>query len=165
MDPIIIILRRIMPAISAEIKKLLTGTDLFVFPEDFVVVYLPQNIKAISGEWFRYTTTRFAMVIQEPKMIMMVIPRRKWLRMQNLFEQYEVNGPWKVISFKIKQSHVVPGYLATMGAALKDSKIKSIPVSTLKNCSILVPKSDVPRAVRLLRDFLEKFKNKGKTKA
>ena len=152
-----------MPAISAELKKMLTETDLVVFPEDFVVVYLPQNIKAISGEWFRYTTTRFAMVIQEPKMVTMVIPRRKWLRMQNIFEEYEVNGPWKVISFKTKQPHMVPGYLATIGAALKDTKIRSIPVSTLKNSSILVPKSDVPRAVRLLRDFLEKYKKKKPT--
>ncbi|MBN2320277.1 MAG: ACT domain-containing protein [Acidobacteria bacterium] len=154
-----------MPAISAELKELMIETDLFVFPEDFVVVYLPQDIKAISGEWFRYTTTRFAMVIQEPKMITMVIPRRKWLRMQNLFEQFEANGPWKVISFKIKQSNVPPGYLATMGAVLKDSKIRSIPVSTLKNTYILVPKSDLPRAVRLLRDFLEKFKKKKKSGA
>ena len=50
-----------MAAISAEIKELLIQTELFVFPEDFVVVYLPQNIKAISGEWFRTATTRFAM--------------------------------------------------------------------------------------------------------
>jgi len=154
-----------MPAISADLKKMLAETDLFVFPEDFVVVYLPQNIKAISGEWFRYATTRFAMVIQEPKMITMVIPRRKWLRMQNLFEQFEVNGPWKVISFKTKHSGVVPGYLASIGAALKDSKIRSIPVSTLKNSNILVPKSDVPRAVRLLRNFLDKHKDKKKTRA
>ena len=153
-----------MPAISADLKEALTETELFVFPEDFVVVYLPQNIKAISGEWFRSTTTRFAMVIQEPKMITMVIPRRKWLRMQNLFEQFEVNGPWKVISFKPKQFPIVPGYLATIGSALKDSKIKAIPVSTIKNCSILVPKSDLPRAVRLLRDFLGKFRGSKKSK-
>ena len=153
-----------MPAISADLKKMLAETDLFVFPEDFVVVYLPPNIKAIPGEWFRYATTRFAMVVREPKMVTMVIPRRKWLRMQNIFDQFEVNGPWKVINFKAKQSHMVPGYLATIGAALKDSKIRSIPVSTLKNSSILVPKSDLPRAVRLLRDFLEKYKKKGKSK-
>ena len=153
-----------MPTISAELKELLNKTELVVFPEDFVVVYLPQNIKAISGEWFRAATTRFALVIQEPKTITMVISRRKWLRMQNIFDQFEVNGPWKVINFKAKQSHMVPGYLATIGAALKDSKIRSIPVSTLKNSSILVPKSDLPRAVRLLRDFLEKYKKKGKSK-
>ena len=154
-----------MPAISAELRELLIQTDLFVFPEDFVVVYLPQDIKAISGEWFRYTTTRFAMVIQEPKMITMVIPSRKWLRMQNIFEKYEVNGPWKVIRFKLKKAQPAPGYLATIGSALKDSKISSIPVSTLKNSHILVPKSDLPRAVRILRDFLESHKKKRKTKS
>ncbi len=154
-----------MPAISTELRELLNETDLFVFPEDFVVVYLPENIKAISGEWFRYEATRFAMVIREPKTITMIIPRRKWLRMQNIFEQYEVNGPWKVISFKVKRSPVTTGYLAVVESALKDSKIKVIPVSTLKSNHILVPKSDLPRAVRLLRDFMENCKKKKKPKA
>lgn len=151
-----------MPAISAELRDLLIKTDLFVYPEDFVVVYLPKNIKAISGEWFRRATTRFAMVIQEPKMITMVIPRRKWLRMQNLFEKYEASGPWKVISLRLKQSHAVCGYLAAIESVLKDSKINIIPVSNLKNYHILVPKPDLPRAVRLFRDFQESCKKKKK---
>ncbi len=154
-----------MPAISTELRVLLNETDLFVFPEDFVVVYLPQNIKAISGEWFRYEATRFAVVIREPKAITMIISRRKWLRMQNIFEQYEVNGPWKVISLKVKQFPVIAGYLAAIESALKDSKIKVIPVSTLKSNHILVPKSDLPRAVRLVREFVESYKKKKKPKA
>lgn len=152
-----------MPAISAELRELLIQTDLIVFPEDFVVVYLPQEIKAISGEWFRQATTRFAVVIQEPKMITMIIPRRKWLRMQNIFEKYEVNGPWKVIRLKLKQTPST-SYLATIGSVFKDSKFNVIPVSTLKNNNLLVPKSDLPRAVRMLRDFLEKYKNTKKKK-
>lgn len=152
-----------MPAISAELRELLIQTDLIVFPEDYVVVYLPHEIKAISGEWFRQATTRFAVVIQEPKMITMIIPRRKWLRMQNIFEKYEVNGPWKVIRLKLKQTPST-SYLATIGSVFKDSKFNVIPVSTLKNNNLLVPKSDLPRAVRMLRDFLEKYKNTKKKK-
>ena len=154
-----------MAAISAELRESLIRTELHVFPEDFVVVYLPQNIKAISGEWFRTATTRFALVIQEPKMITMVIPRRKWLRMQNIFEKFETNGPWKVIRLKAKQSAGEAGYLAAFESVLKDLKIRFIPVSTLKTNHILVPKSDLPRAVRLLRDFLENCKKTKKKKS
>jgi hypothetical protein len=154
-----------MSAISTELKELLIQTDLFVFPEDFVVVNLPQDIKAISGEWFRNATTRFAVVIQEPKTITMIILRSKWRRMQNIFEKYEVSGPWKVISLKTKQPHTASGYRAAIESALKDSQINIIPVSSFKNEHILVPKSDLPRAVRLLRDFLDSFKNKKKSKA
>jgi len=153
-----------MPAISAKLRELLIQTELFVFPEDFVVVHLPKEHRAISAEWFRYATTRFAMVIQEPKMITMVIPRRRWLRMQNMFEKYEANGPWKVISLKVKQSDEMTSYLATIVSVLKDAKISIIPVSTIKNNHILVPKSDLPRAVRLLRDYLENCTKKKKTK-
>ena len=154
-----------MSAISAELKALLIQTELFVFPDDFVVVHLPKEHRTISSEWFRYATTRFAMVIQEPKMITMVIPRRRWLRMQSIFEKYEVTGPWKVISLKVKKSDETIGYLTTMTSVLKDSKIGFIPVSTIKNNHILVPKSDLPRAVRLLRDFQGKHKNKKKKKS
>jgi len=152
-----------MPAISAELRELLIETDLFVFPEDYVVVYLTQK-KTISGEWFSQATTRFAVVIQEPKMVTMIIPRRKWLRMHNIFDKYETSGPWKVISFKMKNSLVTSGYLAAIESVLKDSKIQVIPVSNLRNSHILVPKADLPRAVRLLRDFLENCKKKRKTK-
>jgi hypothetical protein len=154
-----------MPAISAELRELLIHTELLVFPEDFVVVYLPHNIKAISGEWFRTATTRFALMIQEPKMITMVIPRRKWLRMQNLFEKFEASGPWKVIRLKVKQSTGVADYLAAFESVLNDLKIPFIPVSTLKTNHILVPKSDLPRAVRLLREFLENYKKTKKKKS
>ena len=155
---------KIMPAISAELKELLKKTELYIFPEDFVVVYLPHNVKTISGEWFRQATTRFALVIREPKLVTMVIPRRKWLRMQNIFEKYETNGSWKVISFKIKNKPVLNSYLAAVESALKDSKIRIMPVSTLRSCHILVPKLDLPRAVRLLRDFLENNKKKNSVK-
>jgi hypothetical protein len=151
-----------MPAISADIKELLIATELSVRPEDFVVVYLSQ-IKAISHEWFRHSTTRFAVVIQEPKSITMIIPRRKWLRMQNIFDKYEANGPWKVISLQLGASPVSVGYLAAVESALKDSKMPVIPISTLKDSHLLVPKADLPRAVRLLRELQESCrKNKRK---
>ena len=151
-----------MSAISKELKELLMQTDLVVLPEDFVVVYLPQEIKAFSGEWFRHATTRFAVVIQEPKMVTMILSSRKWLRMQNIFEKYDMDGPWKVISLKVKQRSV-RGYRAAFDSALKDTGVRIIPVSTLKHEYILVPKADLPRAVRLLRDFLNGLKKNKKS--
>jgi len=155
-----------MPAICADLRELLIRTKLVVFPEDFVAVYLPPNIKAISGEWFRTATTRFAAVIQEPKSITMIISRRKWLRMQNLFEEYDVNGPLKVISFDVKLSFAARGYMAAIGSVLTESKINAVPISSFKRDHILVAKADLPRTVRVLREFLESCRKKpaGKSK-
>ena len=152
-----------MPAISAELRELLIETELLIYPDDFIVVYLSLG-KTISGEWFRQATTRFAVVIQEPNQVTMIIPRRKWLRMQNIFEKYTTDGPWKAIRFKMKKSCVTTGYLAAVESALKGSGIQIIPVSTLSNYHILVPKADLPRAVRLLRDFQEKCRKTKKKK-
>jgi hypothetical protein len=147
-----------MGKISAELKKMLAHTKLVVFPEDYVVVYLPVGIQAIPGEWFRPATTRFAAVIQEPKVITMVIPRQKWLRMQSMFEKYEVNGPYKVVSFDVKFSLVFRGYMATIGSVLQEAKISALPISSFKHDHIIVPKAELPHAVKVLRDFLDSCK-------
>ena len=149
-----------MPAISAELRKLLIRTNLVVYPEDFVFVYLPPNIKAISSEWFRSSTTRFAVVIQEPKLITMVVPRRKWLRMQNMFEKFEVNGPLKVVGFDVKLALAARGYMAAIGSVLTEAKISAVPISSFKHDYILVYKTDLPRTIRVLREFLESCKKK-----
>jgi hypothetical protein len=151
-----------MTALSAELRKLLTRTNLVVFPEDYVVVYLPVNIKAIPGEWFLPATTRFAVVIQEPKVITMVVPRGKWLRMQTMFENYkiEVAGPFKVISFDVKLSMIASGYMAAIGSVLTESSLSSIPISSFRHDHILVPKADLPHSVRVLRNFLSSCKKK-----
>jgi hypothetical protein len=151
-----------MTALSAELRELLARTSLVVFPEDYVVVYLPVGIKAIPGEWFLPATTRFAVVIQEPKVITMVVPRGKWLRMQNMFENYkvEVEGPFKAVCFDVKISMVVSGYMAAIGSVLTESKLSSIPISSFKHDHILVPKADLPHTVRVLRNFLESCKKK-----
>jgi hypothetical protein len=153
-----------MAAISVELKSLLTRTNLVVFPEDFVVVYLPVDIKAIPGEWFLPATTRFAVVIQEPQMITMVVPRGKWLRMQNMFENYEVEGPFKVICFDVKLSMVASGYMAAIGSVLTEAHLSSVPISSFKHDHILVPKADLPHTVRVLREFLDSCKKKPASK-
>jgi hypothetical protein len=147
-----------MRVISAELKKLLSRTNLVVSPEDYLIVYLPIGVKAIAGEWFRPATTRFAAVIQEPELITMVVPRQKWLRMQSMFEKCDVKGPYKVISFDVKLSLEAQGYMAAIGAILTDSNISALPISSFKHDHIIVPKGELPRAVKVLRNFLAGFK-------
>jgi len=152
--------RRFMARLSSEVKGLLARTKLVVFPEDYVVVYLPINIQSIPGEWFRPATTSFAAVIKEPKVITMVIPRRKWLRMKSMFDKYDVNGPLKVISFDFKLTIPASGYMSAIGSVLANSDISSIPIFSFKGEHIIVPKADLPRTVKVLREFLASSKKK-----
>ena len=149
-----------MAQLSTELKGLLARTKLIVFPEDYVVVYLPIDIPSIPAEWFRRATTRFAAVIQEPKVITMVVPRRKWLRMKGMFDKYDVNGPLKVISFDVKLSLLASGYMSAIGSVLTNSGISAIPIFSFKGDHLIVPKADLPRTVKLLREFLDGFKKK-----
>lgn len=156
-----------MPQLTGALKKLLDQTHLVVFPEDYVVAHLPTGMRGIPSEWFSPATTRFAVVIQEPRVVTLIVPQRKWLRMKSMFEQYDASGPMKVISFDIKLSLVSSGYLAAIGSLLTQASIRSIPISSFRNDHIIVQKADLPRAVRLLRAFLhgEKGRPSRKTAA
>ena len=149
-----------MPALATDIKKLLTKTSLVVFPEDYIAVYLPTGIKAIPGEWFLPVTTRFAAVIQEPELITMIVPLRKWLRMQNMFEKYDVSGPLKAITFDVKLSLVAGRFRVAIASSLAAADINSIPISSFKRYHVVVPKADLPRTVKVIRKLIESSKKK-----
>jgi hypothetical protein len=150
----------IMPALSDDLKKLLTRTKLVVFPEDFIAVYLPIGVKSIPGEWFRPATTTFAAVLQESKLVTMILPLRKWLRMQSMFEKYDVSGPLKVMNFDVKSSLDAGNFRAAISSIITDSGISSIPISSFRSYHIIVPKGDLPRTVKVVRKFLDGFKKK-----
>ncbi len=147
-----------MAPLSQELKDLFGRTKLVVLPEDYYLIHLPVDAKPIPGEWYRPATTRFAVFIREPEEITLIVARRKWLRMQNLFDKYRVAGPMKVMTFDIKLSLVVYGYIAAISRVLAEDKISVIPISAFHRDHILVQKQDLPRSVRLLRHFLQSCK-------
>jgi hypothetical protein len=144
-----------MAALNAALKKVLVRTKLAVLPEDYFVIQLPLDSKPIPGEWYRPATTRYAVFIREMKEIILIVARRKWLRMQSIFEKYKVSGPMKVIVFDKKLSMTAPGYMSAVGSALAEAKISVLPISTMSSDHILVKKADLPRAVRLLRQLIQ----------
>ena len=148
-----------MAVLSAELKNLLARTKLSVLPEDYLVIRLPLNSKPIPGEWYRPATTRFAVFIKEAQGTSLIVSRRKWLRMQSIFVQSIVSEPMKVIAFDFKLSKVVPGHMSAIGGVLADANINVLPVSTLSSDHILVKKADLPRAVRLLRQLIQRCKS------
>lgn len=147
-----------MPAYSANLRKLFGRTKLVVLPEDYLMIRLPVDTKPIPGEWYRPATTRYAVFVREPKDITLVIPRRKWLRMQTIFAKPKVSAPMKVIIFDIALDAGVYGFIATLSQVLAEAKISIMPVAAFNRDHILVSKKDLPRAVRLLRNFLQGFK-------
>ncbi len=147
-----------MASYSASLRKIFRRTKLVVLPEDYLMIRLPVDAKPIPGEWSRPLTTRYAVFVREPKDITLIIPRRKWLRMQTMFAKSQVSEPMKVIIFDIELGINVYGFIAAISKVLADGGISIMPVSSYHRDHVLVRKSDLPRAVRLLRHFLQGFK-------
>jgi hypothetical protein len=147
-----------MASSPVDVRELLGKTKLVVLPEDYFVISLPVDAKPIPGEWYRPATTRFAVFIREPNEITLVVPRRKWLRMQHMFEKFVVSEPMKVITFDIKLSLNVYGYIAAISRVLADARISVLPMSSFYRDHILVQKKDLPRSVKLLREHILSLK-------
>jgi hypothetical protein len=148
-----------MPFLSLALRRQFAQTKIVVLPEDYFVVRLPVDAKPLPGEWYRPTTTRFAVFIREPEQITLIVPRRKWLRMHNIFDEFKLHGPMKVIVFDTKLSMVAPGYMATIGSVLAEAKLSVMPISSFQRDHVLVEKADLPRTVRILRQFLQNLKS------
>jgi hypothetical protein len=153
-----------MASPSVNLLDLLCNTKLVVLPEDYFVVRLPVDAKGVLADWFHPATTRFAIIIREPQEINLVISRRKWLRMQSIFPKYEISGPMKVICFDPKLSAAALGYMAAIGKVLTDNKLSVTPISSFRRDHILVPKRELPKAVKVFRKFLSSCKKESPKK-
>jgi len=143
---------------SPELRRLFAQTRIQVLPEDYYIVHLPLDARPIPGEWYRPATTRFAVFIRAAKGITLIVARRKWLRMKNLFERFELSQPMRIISLEMSLSLETHGYLAPIVGTLAESKISIVPVAAFDRDHIVVKKDDLPRAVRVLREFLAEFR-------
>jgi len=143
---------------AADLRVPFAATRLSVLPEDFVVVYLPLETKPLLPEWHRPTTVRFGAIIRDPEELVLVVARRKWMRMQSIFKNYEIEGPFKVIELIMDPAKAIPGYLSQLGAVLSESQIRGFPISSFRRNHILVQKPDLPRTMRVLRKFVEQCK-------
>jgi hypothetical protein len=90
----------------------------------------------------------------------MIVPLRKWLRMKNMFEKFDMSGPLKAITFDVKLSLVAGRLRIAIASALAEANIESIPISSFKRYHVVVPKADLPRTIKVLRKLIESGKKK-----
>ncbi len=138
---------------STGVRKQLSRIRLKVLPEDYFVIHLPPNEKAVPAEWYRPATTRFAVFIRDPETVTLIVPRRKWLRMQNLFRKFRVVDVVRVVTLRIGRARKPAPCLAGVCKVLLEAGINAVPLSSFRREHLLVPKHNLPRAVRLLRQF------------
>jgi hypothetical protein len=142
---------------AADLRDFYAQTKISVLPQDYVVVYLPLETKQLSSEWFQPSTTRFLVVIREADRFVLVLPKGKWLQMQSIFEnEYEVDGPLKVIDLAIEAGKAMPGYLTHIGAIMTQERIRTFPISSFRRNHLMVSKADLPRTVKVLREFFDR---------
>ncbi len=143
-----------MSELTADLRKQLGRVQHRVLPEDYLVVHLPLDAKPIPGEWYRPATTRFAAFIRDPESVTLIVARRKWVAMKNLFRESRISKTVRVITLLVPRLKDPEACLTVIARALAESGLGAAPLSSFHRNHILVPKENLPKAIRLLRGIL-----------
>jgi hypothetical protein len=99
--------------------------------------------------------------VREEDRFVLVLPKSKWMQMRSIFEnEYEVDGPFKVVDLAIESGRAMPGYLTHIGAIMTQEKIRTFPISSFRRNHLLVSKTDLPRTAKVLREFFDRCRPK-----
>lgn len=80
-----------------------------------------------------------------------------------MFDKYDVSGPLRAITFDVKNSLSAGGFRVAIASILSEANISSLPISSFKRYHIVVPKTDLPRTVKVLRKFLDSHRKKSRS--
>jgi len=143
-----------MPEPTAKLRKELDLIRLKVLPEDYLFVQLPPDAKAIPGEWYRPATTQFAVFIRDPEEITLIVARRKWLGMRNLFSKCRVSRKVRVIMLDLRHLKDPTRCITLIGRTFVEAGIAAAPLASTHAIHVLVRRENLPKTIRALRGLL-----------
>lgn len=143
----------IMP--SPEMVPVFAATKLKLHPESFTLVSLPLSEKEKVLELFK-DVYPFSTVSVDHSEVSLIISEPEWTMMNKQFNQYQVEGPYKAITFDIVLDLSLVGFLSVVSAVLAEESISIYAVSTFLRDHILVKESETYRAMAALNALIQR---------
>ena len=138
--------------VAEGVKDILSRTELQLDKDEYVIVSLSLD----QEEKARQSLNRlapFSSVTYDYKEVSIVAKTTEWNKVSNIFKDYEIARPYKLITFNIVLDLSIVGFMATISKKLAEAGISIYAISTYLRDHILVKSEDAEKAVRVLENL------------
>jgi hypothetical protein len=128
-------------------------TGLHVWPQRYLLVSLPvaaaSEAAALLGR-----ARSFAALVLERDEVSVTVEAETWRASPLSARALAEAGPYRAITLDVDIDLTVVGYLAPAAARLAEAGVSIVPQCAYRKDHLLVPESDLGRAVRVLEAFI-----------
>lgn len=140
--------------INVNIRRLLASTKVDLHPEPMMIVSIDsreeEKAKNLLGELKAFSSVTF-----DYSEVSLVLKTEEWEEIEQSFNGFLVEGPYRLITFDIVLDLSIVGFLAAVSARLAEAGISIYALSTFLRDHILVKEEDAKRAEKVLLQLIE----------
>lgn len=138
---------------SPDMMPIFASTKIHLHPEEFNIVSLPLSEKDRALDAFK-NLEPFSSITVDHAEVSLILRAIDWETMALLFESFDAEGPYRVITFDIVLDLSLVGFLSVVSAVLAEKGISIYSLSTYLRDHILVKSFHADEAVRILDDLV-----------
>ncbi len=142
---------------SEEMRPVFASTVIKQHPEDYLIVSIDRAEEALARERLKGIQP-FSSVTYDYAEVSVILKAEEWDGVKTGFKEYQVEGPYTLITFDIVLDLSLVGFLSVVSAILAENGVRIYALSTYLRDHILVKKKDAEKTVALLSDLVDRCK-------
>lgn len=139
--------------LEAKIRRLLSEMEITLHPDSFTIVSINRSeedkAKGIIADLGPFSSLTFDLAE-----VSLVVKTEQWGVLREKFEEYQEEGPYRLITFDIVLDPSIVGFMAVVSRRLVDEGVSIYALSTYLRDHILVKEGDCEKAVEALRSLM-----------
>lgn len=139
--------------LEAKIRRLLSEMEITLHPDSFTIVSINRSeedkAKGIIADLGPFSSLTFDLAE-----VSLVVKTEQWGVLREKFEEYQEEGPYRLITFDIVLDPSIVGFMAVVSRRLADEGVSIYALSTYLRDHILVKEGDCEKAVEALRSLM-----------
>lgn len=144
---------RVEMTLEAKIRRLLSEMEITLHPDSFTIVSINRSeedkAKGIIADLGPFSSLTFDLAE-----VSLVVKTEQWGVLRERFEEYQEEGPYRLITFDIVLDLSIVGFMAVVSRRLVDEGVSIYALSTYLRDHILVKEGDCEKAVEALRSLM-----------
>lgn len=139
--------------LEAKIRRLLSEMEITLHPDSFTIVSINRSeedkAKGIIADLGPFSSLTFDLAE-----VSLVVKTEQWGVLREKVEEYQEEGPYRLITFDIVLDPSIVGFMAVVSRRLADEGVSIYALSTYLRDHILVKEGDCEKAVEALRSLM-----------